>query len=88
MLGNIVSFPECVDKLYYANYDREKDTFIVQPYEKGDRYYFTRDEETNLYLCEICNRTKVLVNTVADEIIQADKARKIREEWVLLRQGS
>ena len=66
IIGNILSFGQCVDYLYMVDYIKSSDVFVIQPEEGGRLFEFKRNRNVNLYVCDMFNSNShsVLVSTV------------------------
>jgi hypothetical protein len=85
VIGNILSYSQCVDNLYSVDYIKEKDEFTIQPQAKGKRYVFKR--QGKLYVCyhsKNCVRTTLAaVNTFKENLAkytrkEAQRAKEAR----------
>ena len=88
IIGNILSFGDCVDNCHSVDYDNKTDTFLIQPQQGGEIFGFRRDRN-NLYTCDLAEvqHYTAAIETVSDnkklyskrEIAQAEKARNYQK---------
>lgn len=61
VIGNILSFGNCVDTMHMVRYDRDQDAFYIQSTKESDIFKFRRiKNEANLYKCKLNDADSVV----------------------------
>ena len=73
--ANILSFAECVDNMVAVRYVHDGDYFAIHPTEESVWYRFDRDQQNNVYVCDMYNNAGkfVAVATVAENMAKYNK---------------
>jgi len=78
VMGNILSFGDCVDFFHKVSYDEASDSFELQAKRGGRLYVFRRAPGSKLYTCDISQSKRVIVETVRENMAKYSKREVAR----------